>query len=81
AKMLRRGGNLLLVDEPTNDLDLGTIRVLEDALLAFPGSAVVVSHDRYFLDRIATHILALEEGGRGRFWEGNYATYRARLLE
>ncbi|MHC5009755.1 MAG: energy-dependent translational throttle protein EttA [Planctomycetota bacterium] len=81
AKMLRRGGNLLLVDEPTNDLDLGTIRVLEDAIAAFPGCAVVVSHDRFFLDRIATHILAFEPGGRARFWEGNYATYRERLAE
>ncbi len=79
AKMLRRGGNLLLVDEPTNDLDLSTMRVLEDALVLFPGSAVVVSHDRFFLDRIATHILALSEDGTARFWEGNYATYRERL--
>jgi len=81
AKMLRRGGNLLLVDEPTNDLDLGTIRVLESSLQAFPGCAVVVSHDRFFLDRIATHILAFHEGGGARFWEGNYATYRERLAE
>jgi ATP-binding cassette ChvD family protein len=81
AKMLRRGGNLLLVDEPTNDLDLGTVRVLEDALDAFPGSAIVVSHDRFFLDRIATHILAFEEGGSARFWEGNYQTYLERKAE
>ena len=81
AKMLRQGGNLLLVDEPTNDLDLGTIRVLESSLQAFPGCAVVVSHDRFFLDRIATHILAFEEGGGARFWEGNYATYRERLAQ
>ncbi len=79
AKMLRQGGNLLLVDEPTNDLDLGTIRVLEDALAAFPGCAIVVSHDRFFLDRIATHILQFEEGGKARFWEGNYQTYRERV--
>ena len=79
AKMLRQGGNLLLVDEPTNDLDLGTIRVLEDAIQAFPGSAVVVSHDRYFLDRVATHILAYDEEGGARFWEGNYATYHERI--
>jgi sulfate-transporting ATPase len=81
AKMLRRGGNLLLVDEPTNDLDLSTIQVLEDALEAFPGCAIVVSHDRFFLDRIATHILAFDYGGKARFWEGNYATYRERLEE
>jgi ATP-binding cassette ChvD family protein len=81
AKMLRQGGNLLLVDEPTNDLDVETIRVLEDALVAFPGSAVVVSHDRFFLDRIATHILAFEPGGGARFWEGNYATYRERMAD
>ncbi len=81
AKMLRQGGNLLLVDEPTNDLDLGTIRVLEDAIASFPGSAVVVSHDRYFLDRVATHILAYDEEGGSRFWEGNYATYHDRLEE
>jgi ATPase subunit of ABC transporter with duplicated ATPase domains len=81
AKMLRRGGNLLLVDEPTNDLDLGTIQVLEDALEAFPGSAIVVSHDRFFLDKIATHILAFQPDGKWRFWEGNYATYRERLEE
>ena len=81
AKMLRQGGNLLLVDEPTNDLDLGTIRVLEGSLQAFPGCAIVVSHDRFFLDRIATHILAFHEGGGARFWEGNYATYRERLAE
>jgi ATP-binding cassette ChvD family protein len=81
AKMLRRGGNLLLVDEPTNDLDLSTIQVLEEALEAFPGCAIVVSHDRFFLDRIATHILAFDEGAKARFWEGNYATYRERIEE
>lgn len=81
AKMLRRGGNLLLVDEPTNDLDVGTIRVLEEAIQAFAGTAVVVSHDRFFLDRIATHILAFEPGGRARFWDGNYESYRERLAE
>jgi len=78
AKMLRRGGNLLLVDEPTNDLDVSTIRILEDALNGYAGSAIVVSHDRFFLDRVATHILAFEEGGHARFWEGNYETYRER---
>jgi ATPase subunit of ABC transporter with duplicated ATPase domains len=69
------------VDEPTNDLDGGTIRVLEEAIQAFPGSAIVVSHDRFFLDRIATHILAFEPGGHGRFWDGNYESYRERLAE
>ncbi|MDF1702627.1 MAG: energy-dependent translational throttle protein EttA [Planctomycetota bacterium] len=81
AKMLRLGGNLLLVDEPTNDLDVDTIRVLEEALENFAGSAIVVSHDRFFLDKVATHILSFEEGGGGRFWEGNYSTYRERRRE
>ena len=81
AKMLRQGGNLLLVDEPTNDLDVDTIRVLEEALEGFAGSAIVVSHDRFFLDKVATHILSFEEGGGGRFWEGNYSTYRERRRE
>ena len=81
AKLLREGGNLLLLDEPTNDLDLGTTRVLENALASFAGSGIVVSHDRFFLDRVATHVLAFEEGGAARFWEGNYATYRERLAE
>lgn len=77
AKLLRRGGNLLLLDEPTNDLDVETLRALEDALLAFGGCAVVISHDRWFLDRIATHILAFE-GDSKTFWcEGNYQTYEA----
>lgn len=75
AKLLRRGGNLLLLDEPTNDLDVETLRALEDALLSFGGCAVVISHDRWFLDRIATHILAFE-GDSKTFWcEGNYQTY------
>ena len=78
AKMLRQGGNLLLVDEPTNDLDVSTIRILEEALEGYAGSAIVVSHDRFFLDRVATHILAFEENGRARFWEGNYETYHER---
>ena len=81
AKMLRQGGNLLLIDEPTNDLDLGTIQVLEGSLQGYAGSAVVVSHDRFFLDRIATHILSFLEDGTARFWEGNYGTYRERLAE
>ncbi len=79
AKMLRQGGSLLLVDEPTSDLDLGTIRVLEGAIQTLPGSAVVVSPDRYFLDRVAAHILAYDEEGGSRFWEGNYATYHERI--
>ncbi len=81
AKMLKRGGNLLLVDEPTNDLDLTTIRVLEEALMTFPGSAVIVTHDRFFLDRLASHILSFEDGGKGRFFEGNYSSYRERVAE
>ena len=81
AKMLRRGGNVVLLDEPTNDLDIPTLRLLEDALEAFPGSAVVVSHDRYFLDRVATHILAFDGEGRARFFEGSYAAYADRIKE
>jgi ATP-binding cassette ChvD family protein len=77
AKLLKGGGNLLLLDEPSNDLDVDTLRALEDAVLAFPGCAVVVSHDRWFLDRIATHILAFE-GDSAVFWyEGNYQEYAA----
>ena len=75
AKVLRSGGNLLLLDEPTNDLDVETLRALEEALLAFPGSAVVISHDRWFLDRIATHILAFEGNSEAVFFQGNYADY------
>jgi sulfate-transporting ATPase len=75
AKMLRRGGNVLLLDEPTNDLDVDTLRALEDALEAFPGCAVVISHDRWFLDRIATHILAFEGDSRVRWFEGNFSEY------
>ncbi len=75
AKLLRRGGNLLLLDEPTNDLDVDTLRVLEEALLAFNGSILVVAHDRWFLDRIATHILAFEGQGKVRWFEGNYQAY------
>ncbi|MET0071872.1 MAG: energy-dependent translational throttle protein EttA [Candidatus Thiodiazotropha sp.] len=77
AKLLKHGGNLLLLDEPTNDLDVETLRALEEALLSFPGCAVIISHDRWFLDRIATHILAFE-GDSGAVWfEGNYADYEA----
>ena len=75
AKVLRRGGNVLLLDEPTNDLDVDTLRALEDALLAFPGCAVVISHDRWFLDRIATHVLAFEGDSQVRWFEGNFSEY------
>lgn len=75
AKILQSGGNLLLLDEPTNDLDVETLRALEEALLAFPGCAVIISHDRWFLDRIATHILAFEGNSQVTWFEGNYADY------
>jgi ATP-binding cassette ChvD family protein len=75
AKLLKQGANVLLLDEPTNDLDVETLRALEDAVLAFPGSALVISHDRWFLDRIATHILAYEDDGGVVFHEGNYTDY------
>jgi ATPase subunit of ABC transporter with duplicated ATPase domains len=75
AKLLKEGGNLLLLDEPTNDLDVETLRALEDALLAFPGCAVIISHDRWFLDRIATHILAFEGDSKVVWFEGNYERY------
>ena len=75
AKLLKSGGNVLLLDEPTNDLDVETLRALEEALLAFPGCAVVISHDRWFLDRIATHILAFEGDSEVVWFEGNYADY------
>ncbi|TDO95870.1 energy-dependent translational throttle protein EttA [Marinomonas balearica] len=77
AKLLKEGGNVLLLDEPTNDLDVETLRSLEDALLAFPGAAIVISHDRWFLDRIATHILAYEGDSKAVFFEGNYQEYEA----
>jgi ATP-binding cassette ChvD family protein len=77
AKMLRSGGNLLLLDEPTNDLDVETLRALEEALLEFPGSAVVISHDRWFLDRICTHMLAFEGDSVVTWFAGNYADYEA----
>jgi len=80
ALTLKHGGNVLLLDEPTNDLDVETLRSLEDALLDFPGCAVVISHDRWFLDRVATHMLAWEDGQRGASWfwfEGNFADYEA----
>ena len=81
AKLLRSGGNVLLLDEPTNDLDVETLRALEDALLDFPGCAVVISHDRWFLDRIATHILAFEGNSELVWFEGNYADYEEDLRE
>jgi ATP-binding cassette ChvD family protein len=84
AKMLARGGNLIILDEPTNDLDLPTLRELEEALLGFPGCCIVVTHDRFFLDRIATHILAFEGEGEVHFHPGNYESWRehhARLRE
>jgi ATPase subunit of ABC transporter with duplicated ATPase domains len=77
AKVLRSGGNVLLLDEPTNDLDVDTLRALEDALLAFAGCVVVISHDRWFLDRIATHILAFEGDSQVVWFEGNYQDYEA----
>jgi sulfate-transporting ATPase len=75
ATLLKQGANVLLLDEPTNDLDVETLRALEEAILAFPGSALVISHDRWFLDRIATHILAYEDDGNIVFHEGNYSDY------
>ena len=77
ALLLRTGGNVLLLDEPTNDLDVDTLRALEDALVDFPGCAVVISHDRWFLDRIATHILAFEGDSHVEWFEGNYQEYEA----
>ncbi len=80
AKLLRRGGNLVLLDEPTNDLDVDTMRVLEQAIIDFPGCAMVISHDRFFLDRICTHLLILEGDGGTRWFEGNFATYEEKVL-
>ncbi len=81
AATLKEGGNVLLLDEPSNDLDVETLRALEEALLAFPGCAMVISHDRWFLDRVATHILAYEGDSRVTFFEGNYTEYEASLSE
>jgi sulfate-transporting ATPase len=75
AKMLKSGANVLLLDEPTNDLDVDTLRALEEALVEFAGCAVVISHDRWFLDRIATHMLAFEGNSHVEFFEGNYQDY------
>ena len=81
AKLLRRGGNLLLLDEPTNDLDVETLRALEEALINFAGCAVVISHDRWFLDRIATHILAFEGDSQVVWCEGNFQVYEEQRRE
>jgi energy-dependent translational throttle protein EttA len=77
AKLLKEGGNVLLLDEPTNDLDVDTLRALEEALLAFAGCAVVISHDRWFLDRIATHVLAFEGDSQVTWFEGNFEAYES----
>ena len=81
AKVLRRGGNVILLDEPTNDLDVETLRALEEALLNFPGSALIISHDRWFLDRTATHILAFEGNSSITFFDGNYSAYEKDFQE
>jgi sulfate-transporting ATPase len=81
AKILKEGANFLILDEPSNDLDVSTLRSLEEALLDFAGCAMVVSHDRYFLDRIATHILACEGDSKWFFFPGNYAEYEANRLQ
>ncbi|MBT3278026.1 MAG: energy-dependent translational throttle protein EttA [Phycisphaerales bacterium] len=81
AKLLRRGGNFVLLDEPTNDLDVDTIRVLEEAILNFPGCAMVISHDRFFLDRVCTHLLVFEAGKGFRFFEGNFQEYEDLVLK
>ncbi|MBP8605721.1 MAG: energy-dependent translational throttle protein EttA [Phycisphaerae bacterium] len=80
AKMLRRGGNLLLLDEPTNDLDVNTMRVLEQSIIDFQGSAMVISHDRFFLDRICTHLLIFEGAGKIQWFVGNFAAYEEKVL-
>ncbi|MDO5554252.1 MAG: energy-dependent translational throttle protein EttA [Planctomycetia bacterium] len=79
AKLLKRGGNLLLLDEPTNDLDVSTLRVLEQALIEFPGCALVISHDRFFLDRICTHLLIFEGNGKTKFFQGTFSEYEESL--
>ena len=81
AKLLRTGGNLLLLDEPTNDLDVDTLRALEEALLSFAGCAVVISHDRWFLDRVATHVLAFEGDSQVTWFEGNFEAYEEHRRE
>jgi ATPase subunit of ABC transporter with duplicated ATPase domains len=79
AKMLRRGGNLLLLDEPTNDLDVSTMRILEQSILNFEGCAMVISHDRFFLDRICTHLLIFEGNGKTQWFVGNFAAYEEKI--
>ena len=79
AKMLRNGGNLLLLDEPTNDLDVDTMRVLEQAIIDFQGCAMVISHDRFFLDRICTHLLIFEGNGKTQWFQGNFAAYEEKV--
>jgi sulfate-transporting ATPase len=81
AKMLKEGANVLLLDEPTNDLDVNTLRALEEALENFAGTAIVVSHDRWFLDRICTHILAFEGDSTARLFMGNWSDYEAHMQE
>ena len=81
AAMLKEEGNVLLLDEPTNDLDVNTLRALEEALMAYAGCAVVISHDRYFLDRIATHILAFEGNSEVVWFDGNFSDYEADKLK
>jgi ATP-binding cassette ChvD family protein len=81
AKLLRSGGNVLLLDEPTNDLDVDTMRVLEEALMDFSGCALITSHDRFFLDRVCTHLLAFEGNGRVRWFEGNFREYQEQVLD
>jgi len=78
AKLLKSGGNVLLLDEPTNDLDMDTLRALEAGLESFPGCAVIISHDRWFLDRVATHVLAFEGDSQVRWFEGNFSEYEER---
>ena len=79
AKMLRRGGNLLLLDEPTNDLDVSTMRILEQSIINFQGCAMVISHDRFFLDRICTHLLVFEGNGKTQWFVGNFAAYEEKI--
>jgi ATP-binding cassette ChvD family protein len=81
AKMLRTGGNVVLLDEPSNDLDVDTLRALEEALIAFPGCAMVISHDRWFLDRICTHLLAFEDDSQVRWFEGNWSEYEEFMID
>jgi len=81
AKLLKAGGNVILLDEPTNDLDVETLRALEDAILDFPGCVMVISHDRWFLDRVATHILDYRDEGKINFFEGAYSDYEKWLKE